>query len=386
MILAAAAALVLSAACTKSEITSSMNDEPQAIGFTNYVPRSLNTKAGSSFIDNTATANLPAGSQFVVYGYAENNAQTWQTTTAPSFMNGITVTFDATSNTPTVNYSPVRYWPSGDTPNWLSFYGYYPAGGAGIAPTVTAGMGTIKFTARDAAADMVDFMVTDLAKDYIYGTAAGTSPNIAVNGVVPLTFHHMLTKVKFVFQTSNSDANTTITINSATLKNVKKEATLTPGQTFAAHSWGTPSEMGNYAVTINGTATNVNLTNASDDSDADLLTSTSYNPMTVDDADIFLMVPQPMVAKGVAPAEPKSTNPQYLEIVWTITPTTGAAIQNTSTIYLNDIDIKVGSDTENLWVANKSVVYTITVGLHPIKFTGSVEAWDADTNGAINVN
>ena len=95
--------------------------------------------------------------------------------------------------------------------------------------------------------------------------------------------------------------------------------------------------------------------------------------MTVDNEDIFLMVPQEV------------TTGKNLVIVWTVT-TGGVSTQNTSTIDLNSIDIKTGSDTGNYWKANKSVVYTITVGLKPIQFTGAVTAWDADTDGAISVN
>ncbi len=371
LILAASAALLMTACNKVEDYTNTALDENIPIGFSNYTPRSI-TKAGASYVDATV---LPEGSKFVVYGYAEDNSQTWQNTTAPAFMNGVTVTFDAASSTATTNYSPVRYWPSGNTPDWLSFYGYYPAGGAGITPTVTAGLGTYAFEAQATPKEMVDFMVTDLAKDYIYGTAAGTNPNIAVNGEVPLTFHHMLTKVQFVFQTSNTDANTKVTVNSAKLYNINTKSTLTPGETFAAHTWAAATTPATYNITINKVAANVQLTNATAG------TPITYNPMTVDKEDIFLMVPQSLLAKTV-------DNPQKLEIVWTVKSGEGdgaVETQNTSVVYLDDINIKVGSDTANLWKANKSVVYTITIGLHPIKFTGAVAAWDGDTSGAITI-
>ena len=373
LILAASAALVLAASCTKNEVVSTVNDEQHAIGFSNYAPRSI-TRAGTSYIDATV---LPNGSQFVVYGYA-NTAATWASTLAPAFMNGVTVTFSGTdSSEATQDYSPVRYWPAGDAANldWLSFYGYYPASGAGIAPTVTTGLGSYVFTAQDNAKDMIDFMVTDLAKDYVYGTAAGTDPNVAVDGVVPLTFHHALTKVQFVFQTDNTDANTTITINSATLKNIVKKGTLTVQETFATATnntspWAPSTEAadkGDYTVTINKATADVDLTNATAG------TPVTPKPMTVDNEDIFLMVPQEV------------TTGKNLVIVWTVT-TSGVATQNTSTIDLSDINISVGGESSNLWKANKSVIYTITVGLKPIKFTGSVTAWDTNTNAAISVN
>ena len=388
-IFAAAAALVL-AACSKNEIIETINKVPEevAIGFSNYTPNAV-TKANDTY---TGTTLLKNGGKFAVMSYSTANGTAWASDAiGTNFMDKVAVTW-TTNDTPANNsYSPTRYWPSGDSPAWLTFWAYYPvneasggvadntaAGNNGIvytSPTGSNGIGSFNFTVANTAADMVDFMVTDLAKDYVYGTAVGTNPNVAVDGVVPLTFHHALTKVQFVFQTDNADANTTITINSATLKNIVKKGTLTVQETFATATnattpW-TPSteatDKGDYTVTINTKTEDVALTNATAG------TPVTPIPMTVDNEDIFLMVPQEV------------TTGKNLVIVWTVA-TGGVSTQNTSTIDLSTIDIKATDESKNLWKANKSVVYTITVGLKPIKFTGTVTAWDTDTNAAISVN
>ena len=69
MILAAAAALVLSAACTKSEITSVNEEDTLAIGFSSYSPRSL-TKAGDTYVSGTT---LVSGKTFAVYSWKTAN-------------------------------------------------------------------------------------------------------------------------------------------------------------------------------------------------------------------------------------------------------------------------------------------------------------------------
>ena len=67
MILAAAAALVLSAACTKSEITSSLYDEETPIVFTNYAPKALTKAATANY---AASTTLIANADFDVYAWS----------------------------------------------------------------------------------------------------------------------------------------------------------------------------------------------------------------------------------------------------------------------------------------------------------------------------
>ena len=397
MILAAAAALVLSAACTKSEITSSLNDGENAIGFTNYSYRSF-TKADGTFVDNNTTAGLVNDKKFGVYAYSTDNGTAWSTTAIGDiFMDGVAVTYttggdsDATKNT----YAPTRYWPSGDTPDWLTFWAYYPveatsgkvtSGSNGITytkPTGSNNLGTFDFTAASTAAAMVDFMVADVVNDKIYGTTSGA--HVALNGVVPLHFHHMLTKVQFKFKTDLSDselATTKVYLTDAKLIDIRTERTLgaaynastgAPTTTWADGTDGvakadTPA---NYEIFVNGKDVTSAAANKVD------LTRTLTS---VTASEVFLMVPQVMVAQS-------GTNPQAIRISWDVV-TDNVTISNTKTLYLDECTTTDGGDVQaNIdWAKNNFITYNITVGPKPIRFTADVSTWADEQNGYFNVN
>lgn len=389
LILAAAAVLAL-AACSKNEITVNPNrvDEKLPIGFSNYTPRAI-TKADGSFIDNTSNAALANGYKFGVYSYATANGTAFSTSAiGTQFMDGVSVTFttggesDATKNT----YSPVRYWPSGDTPDWLTFWAYYPvtetsgkatAGSNGItytAPNGSNGLGSFAFTAAGAAADMVDFLVADVVNDKIYGTAAGV--HIAENGVIPLTFHHMLTKVQFKFKTDLTDAelaNTKVYLTDAKLIDIKTTGTLSA--TYATGSttttWTAVNTPADYEVFVNEKDVTEAAANRVD------LTRTAT---TVANSEVFLMVPQTMIAQS-------GTNPQIIRVNWDVV-TDGVTTHNQKDLYLDECVTTDGGSTQaNIdWVKNHSVVYTITIGPKPIRFTATVDPWAAAENGYYSVN
>ena len=401
MILVAIATLTL-ASCAKIETinTNPVLDENVPIGFTNYTYRSL-TKADDTFVDNNSTSPLVVGKKFGVYAYSTTNNNAWTTALTATgnavFMNGVEVEFgtngntDATANT----YSPMRYWPSGDTPDWLTFWAYYPVqSGNGITyttPSGSNGLGTFAFTAASTAATMVDFMVADVVNDKIYGTAAEASSNthVAANGVVPLHFHHMLTKVQFKFKTNLTTTeleNTKVYLTEAKLVDIRTQRTLNAAYTTTdgtSTSWAdgtdaaakadTPADYEIY-VTADGTSTSKNVSST----DKIDLTRTATTPAA---SEVFLMVPQTMVAKA-------GTNPQVLHVEWDVV-TAGVTTHNSKDLYFySDL---VTSDTDDTsvgainWAKNNSITYTVTIGPKPIRFTADVASWDGETNGYLNV-
>ena len=400
MILVAVAALTL-ASCAKidTNITNRELDEPAAIGFTNYTYRGY-TKADATFVDNNATAALPNGKKFGVYAYSTTNNNAWTTSLSATgnavFMDGVAVTFgtggesDATKNT----YSPTRYWPSGQTPDWLTFWAYYPveetsgkvtAGSNGITytkPSGTNGLGTFAFTAAGTAAEMVDFMVADVVNDKIYGSASGE--HVAVNGVVPLHFHHMLTKVQFKFKTNLSAAELTTTkvyLTDAKLIDIRTERTLNAtyatGSTTTTWADGTDAAAkadtpADYEIFVNGKDVTSAETNRVD------LTGTATTPAT---AEVFLMVPQTMVAST-------GTNAQILHVEWDVV-TDGVTTHNSKDLYFySDLVTSDSNDTSVAainWAKNDFITYNVTVGPKPIRFTADVSTWGTEQNGFINV-
>ena len=357
LILAAVAAVTL-AACAKVEtVQNALADDNIPIVFSNYAPKSL-VKADADYY--AASTTLVPNTDFDVWGWSTPNNTPFDGSNGTKFMGWYTVTYKdggATDGTKNAYPDGYRYWPSGDNPDKLSFYAYYPSKtGLGITPPTTEGLDEFGFTAKATAAAQVDFMIADVVADQVFATN---------NGTVPLTFRHMLTKVQVKFKTTTAvanDANTTVKITGATFNKIHNTGTLTPSYDGTATStvWSGVSGTETYAVAYPSGA----------------LTATAS---TVADADIFLMVPQTMLAKTEA-------NAQYLEISWTVT-TDGVTTENTAKLYLDDcMETDGGTTNADLdWEKNHSVTYTVTVGPQPILFTATVVEWAAAATGFFNV-
>lgn len=354
MILAAAAALVL-ASCAKTEITSVNEENIHAVGFGAYTPRAVDTKASTAnYVAPGDNLPLVANAQFKVWGWKTANNTSFTGSNGTSFFaNWYTVTFQDGGNTNgTANAYPdgLKYWPSGDAPEWLSFAAYYPSNGTnGITPPA-AGLGEYTFTAQSTAAAQVDFMVSDVVKDKTYDNCTPTK------GTVPLVFRHMLTKV--VFQFAKTDVDAVITVTSASLSGINNTGKLTSSfdGTDTSTAWSNQSGSAGYTVAVPSAA----------------LTTTAATSGSVAN-DVFLMVPQTIAA-----------DTQKLTITWTVQSGSDAVVTNTKTIDLNDI--KTSGDAHINWNKNAQVTYTITVGPKPIYFTGSVANWASETAGAIEIN
>ena len=387
MILAAAAALVL-ASCAKTEITSINEETVKPIGFSSYTPRSL-SKAGETYVNGNA---FETGKTFAVYSWSVANASALTATPGtPNFMNPAVVTWnndttDGDGNT----YSPVRYWPAGDSPDKLSFTAYYPAGdGTGItAPTFSdseanGAVGTYAFTAKSASVNMVDFCVADVVNDQVYGsTNAGASyPN-----TVKFTFKHQLAKIQFKFKKATGlGATTVIELVDAELSKINNTGTLKASYNASTHgtstAWYSVSGTAGYEVTLN-----------TEDPESGSEIVLSESPSAIDPADIFLMVPQNMAAST-----------QTLTVTWKVkvydtadnanaNNGTGLLSETTNTKALSLFSDLVTSDTDNTtvsainWEMNNFITYTITIGPKPIWFTGTVTGWDTEQDGYFNVN
>ncbi len=377
MILAAAAALVL-AGCSKNEITENPSRVPESIpiGFSNYVPRSTDTKANSNYVADGSALPTGTNGHFGVYAWAVTTTSTapWtagpffgaSTPGVPGFMSNVDVTFggneagtEGTANT----YSPTRYWPAGDTPDGLSFIAYYPYNAT--SPLGNGSFGAKTFTVAAAAADQIDFMVSNVVADQWYGHTNSSNSHA---GTVDLTFHHLLTKVRFYFVTDNSDENTTVTLTNARLQGIYKTNTLTTGYTAGASAnsgttaldWSSSaSDADSFDVTINGTTP----------SSSNVVLSTTATACA--NGDVFLMVPQTIAASQ-----------QKITLTWTVT-TSDVTTTNVKTIDLYDI---TAGGTHIDWEKNKQVSYTITIGPKPIRFTATVDGWDTETTGSLTVN
>lgn len=372
MIIAAAAALVLSAACTKVEVTSSLNDGDNPIGFSNYVPRSLTKANSANYVESGSALEAHFGVQ--AWSVPQTSTTPWTNgakftgANGTAFMSNVDVTFggnQAGTEGKLNTYEPLRYWPSGDTPDGLSFFAYYP-----YSSTTPLTIGANSFTAASTSAAMDDLMVSDVVADQWYGHT--NNPNY--DGTVDLTFHHVLTKVKFYFKTTvdpSVDPNTEVILTNAQLQAIKTSGTLTVAYDKDAatnkttYTWDGQGDPDGYNITIDGatpSATNLKLT-----------TSES----TCAEGDIFLMVPQAI-----------ADNTQKITLTWLVkTFAVGAnhssdaplsVTTNTKVIDLYDITTDGaahGASNGITWDQNHQVTYTITVGPKPIYFTATVDEW-----------
>ena len=355
LILAATAALVLGA-CAKVE-TIAPKAEPQVIGFSNYAPKALNKAAAANYVDSNVLVN---GAQFAVWSWKTANGTAFTGSNGAKFFSDwYTVTYqnggDADGNK---NLYPqgLRYWPNGENPDWLSFAAYYPKEGAGITASTESGLGAYSFTAQNEAANQVDFMVADVVANKTYDNCTPTK------GTVALTFKHQLTKVQVKFKTTPAvakDAGITVKITDAKFVNINNAGTLTSSYSAGATStaWSAQSGAAEYAIAF----------------PAEKLDSVAKSKAgkTVADEDIFLMVPQTMLANTDDKA-------QYIEVKWTVEITGQETINGTKKLYLDDCYSTDGGDTlANIdWNKNNFVTYVITVGPQPILFTATAEEWD----------
>lgn len=376
MIFAAAAALVF-ASCAKSEITSVNEANNHAIGFGTYAPRSI-TKANNTLVDNGA---LPAGSQIGIYGYSDgtNKLTADAGTLNPTFMTNALVNYDGVDSGTATPTTPVRYWPK-TTTNVLSFYGYYPYNNAAITAKpsdTTTGLGTFNFAQPVAVADMVDFMVSNVANDQYYytdgtdGYAENGNGVKAMTGIVPLTFNHMLSKVNFKFS-HNVELATgdKIVVTSVSLAAVKTTGTLTPHYAVnsSANALGTTS----FAWSAQDNAAAVTIPITDDGNGGQLLvkdTPTINNGTAKTDTD-FLFIPQTIGDDVII-----TINYNIIQ--------GGNTTANVATVKLNTIQFSGAALTA--WEINKFYTYSFVIGLKEIKFTGNVVNWTDAGVGTINI-
>lgn len=385
LILVAVAAVALSA-CSKNEFIPTVEESTRAISFGSYGPRSITKADTANYVDGTA---LVPGADFDVWGWYTANGVSFTGSNGTQFFGNsapwYTVTYQdggGATTTGAANLYPdgARYWPIGETPDYLHFYAYYPSNAGTITPP--DGLGAFSFTAEATAAAQVDFMIADIVKDQTYNTANGNpGTNSHIDGTVDLTFRHMLTKVQVKFKTTQAicdDTLTTIKVDSAYFYHINNTGTLTSSYVAANDStstvWSSVSGDAKYDVAV----------------PADTLTKVAANSGVIAN-DIFLMVPQVMVAPTRNSAEPHDVTAdataQYIHVYWTVT-TDGVETHNNRKVYLDEcVSTDGGSTQADIdWEKNNFVTYIITIAPNQILFTGAAAAWDSESIGYYNIN
>ena len=213
-----------------------------------------------------------------------------------------------------------------------------------------------------------------------------------------MPFRHQLTKVQFKFKRAYDtdsdangsldalDANTTVELVDAKLYNIKTKGTLTA--TYDSTTVATATAWSDTAYSATPIVYDVTLNTANPESGSEIVLTDT--PSVVDSTDIFLMVPQPMVAPTFS-TTPNivanlSNDPQYLLVTWKVT-TGGVETVNTKALYLDEcVTAEGGSTQANIdWAKNNFVTYNIAIGPKPIWFTATVTGWDGEQNAYFDV-
>ena len=285
----------------------------------------------------TTAAYFGNGDQIGVFGYYHDNS-TWDGETdadinIPDYMYDQCMTYDGSS---AWAYSPIKYWPNETDVDLLSFWAYFPHGSdkldfrnAGVATpfsNTSTGIPDVSLSGFDGS---IDFMTSDLAKDYVYGTAAGTNPNVAVDGKVPLQFHHRLSAVSFKARSTTPESSITIT-------------QLDLLYAYDTGVYSTPSGwdgIGNEKESLSILSSNLTL-NAIDQA----VGTTRY------------ILPQALSHSGA--------NAVAVRISYTCDGVTYAS------------DLPLATTSINVWEENKQYTYTFAITGGTILFSATMEAWE----------
>ncbi len=272
MILAAAAALVLTASCVKVETFENTRDE-NVLTFGVYAGNAAQTRA--TYGDIT-TANLKNSTDgFGVFAYYTLNND-WAASDTPNFMYNQQVKYNASANTTLYpakwEYTPLKYWPNGQNSTTvetgtindkLSFYAYAPQIATASVNTVpAAGQGITAISANTAAgAPTISFTVPSKAEeqiDLLWATPVLNQTKQTITGTINFTFKHALAKLGIKVQavvdavaptTANLDSNTKIILESLEMSaDGTKSGVLTIDSATATPNWA--SKTGETVVTF----------------------------------------------------------------------------------------------------------------------------------------
>lgn len=346
-----AAAAVSFTACQKDEVLNEVQQD-NAIGFGTYVGRDAQTKA-TSINDATSLQNASATNGFGVFAYYTEN-DTWNDQLdepfIPNFMNNINVKYSGGWT-----YSPLRYWPKSGN-DVISFLAYYPYKEgtvlkSDIEDDVTTYSTKIDFRLNDDIKKQVDLM-------YHNNYANTINLNNGVNNpveAVSFNFAHALSRIGFKVTTgAETNTNTTITINTVTLKfkNTEQKGIHTLGELDI--------KTGNWIVNDNNRVAKDFVWSTTPGTNEGSFVETNYVTVggSIDQLNhdnSYLMIPPVNDAK-------------YQITVNYSVKTDGdgiATVNNTFTSSENEIDLLSG----------KAYTFVLNIGLTAISFDATVSDW-----------
>lgn len=330
----------------------------------------------------------PTDQPFAVYAYGHQDAGTGDVVTP--IMNNVEVSYtDAQTSakwsaTGTTKY----YWPN-DPRTTINFYAYSPAyitgqnapmtqnlknhqklsfdtnvNGYGISHSENGGFNLVGYKHDNM---YVDFMVAAPVIGATFGDQDGNG-NSNPDDAVPVSFSHRMTQIVFNVQTNVDYGNDiTFLLKSIKLANIKNVANVENGNFTNASSGsvtytvfpalaetdanGAPGLQENQSVAFpNGLAVSVQGNNNN---------TGQIIPVT--------MIPQAF-----------DNNGQKIIVEYTIA---GTGVASETVVS----EIPLTANNSPVWATNKKITYKLLIGLNEILFEPTVQNWDTEESGNINI-
>ena len=372
-IILAAAALTLSAACTKV-VTDEAPAKKISFEVASYV--AAPTKGESSSFPGSGSSLFGEFSNPKFYTYAYFYPETG--TQGQVFMNNVEILPNGATSAATTEWAPAveYFWPK---TGYVNFFSY--ASKNAITPTVTnlEASKQISFTKTIVADDNI------LLADACYNASAANSSasTMTVSGEttvgVPTLFRHLLCQVCFKFQLKTTKAHTNtsyeVVLSSASIDDIASTGTLsltnagTSSTNLTIVDWGTSGTVGwsptsgteDITLTVPSSAVTLAASSTANESTAEtLLNFRSFLPQTL-------------------------SNDVVLNLAYTVRAKHGSTTYSEETITVTGLKLNTG--TLGVWNMNEKITYTIIIDpvTTIVTFDPAVAAWDESKSGSITI-
>ena len=208
------------------------------------------TRSSTSF---TGDKGIPVGQSIGVYAYLHDTEGRNYSADIPNFMFNQQAT--SRDDADYFSYSPLKYWPNDDNSkvSFIAYFPYtvespgqndtpaYPNNPTGLQTLLAnsdTGLPTFNFTVKNAVADQVDFLVSDVMANLpktrdTEGDPGQPFNDLSIQDRVTFLFKHMTAKVEFRI-VADPDIYEDIVhfhLNTLTVSNLYSSGTLTPTYT-----------------------------------------------------------------------------------------------------------------------------------------------------------
>ena len=370
MILAVAA--VALAACSRTFET---HEVAQAqIGFGTWAEVMTKTVTPAD-VRKAGDNHFKTGDSFAVYGYKSAADDSGKVTVFDD--DAVVATADDGTDATTWDYNNHRFWDVNFAK--YTFFGVSPSS-LGTGGTVAPQTGNIS-TVVEFAGNNNDVLVAN--KTIV---EKGESPYFSNYGIVNLVFNHAASLVDIIVKKSPALDGTTVNVTAFELQNIKSKGTLavtaygesSPFKpTIALANWTGDGTTATYNTTKGATSVSVPVTVNTDSAfpgdDASDVPAGTHNKVI----DNLVVMPQSFETTGTR---------QLIQMTYTITTTDGSSNTSTNTyadkiLYLSDfddVDDKAQDDGKIAsWQPGKHYIFYITIDANEIKFSASINDWDA---------